>query len=57
MADKRSRPVVAHRAANDDRNGMRGDKTREAHFFSRLASVCKASRTRRQLAGVPDESP
>jgi hypothetical protein len=57
MADKRSRPVVAHRATNDDRSGMRGDKTREAHFFSPLVWVCKASRTRRLLAGAPDESP
>ena len=57
MPERRSRPVVAHRAANNDRGGMRGDKTREALFFSPLARVCKASRTRRLLAGVPDESP
>jgi hypothetical protein len=57
MPEQRSRPAVTRRAANEDRIGMRGDKTREAHFVSPLAWVCKASRTRRLLAGAPDESP
>jgi hypothetical protein len=57
MPEQRSSPAVTRRAGNEKRIGMRGDKTREARFLSRLASVCKASRTRRQVAGVPDESP
>jgi hypothetical protein len=56
MPERRSRPAVTRRAANEDRIGMRGDKAREAHYFSRLSSVSKALRTRRQLAGARDES-
>ena len=45
MPEQRSRPVVAHRAANNDRGGMRG--TREA-LLNRFIRVCKqASRLRR----------